>query len=109
VLPKTRPRTGGNEARISTAVGAPTGAAVPVRMYEGLYCTAPDYNYFDHLYYGYYKLVKSSTGYSIFTTCLDVDLDVANVIVSSAQTMHVHVQVQPCNLARNERFRFERL
>ena len=29
VLPKTKPRTGGNEARISTAVGAPTGAAVP--------------------------------------------------------------------------------
>ena len=35
VLPKsTKPRTGGNEARISTAVGAPTGAAVPVRLYQ---------------------------------------------------------------------------
>ena len=34
VLPKTKPRTGGNEARISTAVGAPTGTAVPVRMYQ---------------------------------------------------------------------------
>jgi hypothetical protein len=34
VLPKTRQRTGGNEARISTAVGAPTGAAVPVRTYQ---------------------------------------------------------------------------
>ena len=32
VLPKsTKPRTGGNEARISTAVGAPTETAVPVR------------------------------------------------------------------------------
>ena len=31
VLPKTKPRTGGNEARISTAVGAPTGTGtVPV-------------------------------------------------------------------------------
>ena len=29
MLPKTKPRTGGNEARISTAVGALTGAAVP--------------------------------------------------------------------------------
>ena len=34
VLPKSKPRTGGNEARISTAVGAPTGAAVPVRLYQ---------------------------------------------------------------------------
>ena len=36
VLPKTKPRTGGNEARISTAVGAPTGAAVPPSV-----CTRP--------------------------------------------------------------------
>ena len=30
----THTGTGGNEARISTAVGAPTGAAVPVRLYQ---------------------------------------------------------------------------
>ena len=34
MLPKIKPRTGGNEARILTAVGAPTGAAVPVRLYQ---------------------------------------------------------------------------
>ena len=34
MLPKTKPQIGGNEARISTAVGAPTGTAVPVRLYQ---------------------------------------------------------------------------
>ena len=39
VLPKTRQAAnrserGMHEARISTAVGAPTGAAVPVRLYQ---------------------------------------------------------------------------
>ena len=40
VLPKTKPRTGGNEARISTAVGAPTGTAVPVRIKLRMYQAA---------------------------------------------------------------------